>query len=138
MAWMLDLSPWALAALCSGIMVAITWLGIVFVRPFLRLLLRRQPGVNDLVSYSSAGFSLLYGLLLGLLSVATYQTSRRSTPSSARRQRRWGCSTWRRAAFPSPCAATCRPCSGTTHSTSSTRTGRRTSAARFCWAVRHG
>ena len=70
---MQDLSPWALAALCSGIMVAITWLGIVFVRPFLRLLLRRQPGVNDLVSYSSAGFSLLYGLLLGLLSVATYQ-----------------------------------------------------------------
>ena len=73
MDWVQDLSVWQLAALCSGFFVAVTWLGIIFVRPFLRLLLRRQTGVNDLVSYSSAGFSLLYGLLLGLLSVATYQ-----------------------------------------------------------------
>ena len=71
--WVQGLSVWQLAALCSGFFVAATWLGIIFVRPFLRLLLRRQTGVNDLVSYSSAGFSLLYGLLLGLLSVATYQ-----------------------------------------------------------------
>jgi hypothetical protein len=73
MGWLQGLSAWQLAIVCSGFFVLVTWLGIVFVRPFLRLFLRRQPGVNELVSYSSAGFSLLYGLLLGLLSVAAYQ-----------------------------------------------------------------
>ena len=33
----------------------------------------RQTGINDLASYSRVGFRLLYGLLLGRLSVATYQ-----------------------------------------------------------------
>ena len=39
------------------------------------MLLRRQPGANDLVCYTSSCFSLLYGLLLGLLSVATSQNA---------------------------------------------------------------
>lgn len=75
MGWLQGLSAWQLAVVCSGFFVLVTWLGIIFVRPFLRLFLRRQTGVNDLVSYSSAGFSLLYGLLLGLLSVAAYQNA---------------------------------------------------------------
>jgi len=33
----------------------------------------RQPGANDLVSFASAGFTLFYGVLLGLLTTATYQ-----------------------------------------------------------------
>jgi hypothetical protein len=73
--WLQDLSTWSLALLCSLFFVALTWAGTLFVRPFFRLWLRNQPGANDLVSYTSAGFSLLYGLLLGLLSVATYQNS---------------------------------------------------------------
>ena len=72
-AWLQQLSPFPLAVVCSGSFVLFTWFGIIFLRPFLRLLLRRQPGANDLVSYTSSWFSLLYGLLLGLLSVATYQ-----------------------------------------------------------------
>ena len=72
-AWLQQLSPIPLAVVCSGSFVLFTWFGIIFLRPFLRLLLRRQPGANDLVSYTSSWFSLLYGLLLGLLSVATYQ-----------------------------------------------------------------
>jgi hypothetical protein len=51
--------------------VAIAWAGIIFVRPFLRLWMRGQEKSNDLITYASAGFSLFYGLLLGLLSVAT-------------------------------------------------------------------
>jgi hypothetical protein len=73
--WLQELSPFLLAIVCSGAFVVFTWFGIMFLRPFLRLLLRRQPGANDLVSYTSSWFSLLYGLLLGLLSVATYQNA---------------------------------------------------------------
>ena len=72
-AWLQQLSPFSLAIVCSGSFVLFTWFGIIFLRPFLRLLLRRQAGANDLVAYTSSWFSLLYGLLLGLLSVATYQ-----------------------------------------------------------------
>ena len=74
-AWLQNLSPFTLAVVCSGSFVLLTWFGIVFVRPFLRLVLRRQAGANDLVAYTSSWFSLLYGLLLGLLSVATYQNA---------------------------------------------------------------
>ena len=74
-AWLQDLSPFTLAIVCSGAFVLLTWFGIVFLRPFLRLPLRRQPGANDLVAYTSSWFSLLYGLLLGLLAVATYQNA---------------------------------------------------------------
>jgi hypothetical protein len=74
-AWLQDLSPITLAIVCSGAFVLLTWFGIIFIRPFLRLVLRRQAGANDLVSYTSSWFSLLYGLLLGLLSVATYQNA---------------------------------------------------------------
>jgi hypothetical protein len=49
------------------------WLGVIFVKPFLRLLIGRQPGINDLVFHTTSGFSLFYGLLLGLLTVAAYQ-----------------------------------------------------------------
>jgi hypothetical protein len=58
-AWLQDLSPFTLAIVCSGAFVLLTWFGIVFVRPFPRLPLRRQPGANDLVSYTSSWFSLL-------------------------------------------------------------------------------
>ena len=64
------------AALIPLAFVAIAWAGIIFVRPFLRLWMRGQEKSNDLITYASAGFSLFYGLLLGLLSVATYQNTK--------------------------------------------------------------
>lgn len=64
-----------LAFYCSAILVAITWAGIIFLKPLFRWWIRRQPGSNDLVTYASAGFSLFYGLLLGLLSVASFQNA---------------------------------------------------------------
>lgn len=68
-----DLPSSTLVILCCTAFIVLTWLGILFVRPFLRLWLRGQTGCNDLVSNASSGFGLLYGLLLGLLSVAAYQ-----------------------------------------------------------------
>jgi hypothetical protein len=63
---------WA-ALYCSLFFVGLTWLGIIFIKPFLRLLMGREPRVNELVAQASAGFSVFYGLLLGLLAVAAYQ-----------------------------------------------------------------
>jgi hypothetical protein len=65
-----------LALYFSGFFVLFAWSGIILVRPFLRFWFRRQPNTNELVSYASSGFSLFYGLLLGLLSVAAYQSTR--------------------------------------------------------------
>jgi hypothetical protein len=68
-----SLSVTQLAFASSAIFVGLTWFGILFVKPlFLRRWLRRQAGANDLVNYASAGFSLFYGLLLGLLAVAAF------------------------------------------------------------------
>lgn len=69
------LSATQLALWCSFVLVGTTWLGIIFIKPFLRLWTRRQANSNDLVNYASAGFSLFYGLLLSLLSVAAFQNS---------------------------------------------------------------
>ncbi len=84
--WIYEIPLTWLALLISGLFVAITWLGIVFVKPFLRLGLRSQSGANDLVNITSAGFSLFDGLVLGLLSVAAFQNSeevKRSTNEEA-------------------------------------------------------
>jgi len=62
-----------LAIYSSLFFVGLTWLGLIFVKPFLRLMMGRQPHINDMVAHTTAGFSLFYGLLLGLLAVATYQ-----------------------------------------------------------------
>ena len=73
--WMDTLSPSRLAIFCSALLVGITWFGIIFFKPFIRRWLRKQPGSNDLVNYASAGFSLFYGLLLGLLAVTAFNNT---------------------------------------------------------------
>jgi Protein of unknown function (DUF4239) len=62
-----------LAIYSSLFFVGLTWLGIIFVKPFLRLIIGRDPRINELVGHTTSGFSLFYGLLLGLLAVAAYQ-----------------------------------------------------------------
>ncbi len=73
--WLQRLSALQLMLYCSLFLVAVTWVGLIFVRPFLWAWLRPEPRVNDLVSHASGGFSLFYALLLGLLSVAAYQNT---------------------------------------------------------------
>jgi hypothetical protein len=71
--WLFDQPTKQLAIYSSVFLVLITWLGLIFVRPFLRLLVRSHEGFNELVTYAYSGFSVFYGLLLGLLAVAAYQ-----------------------------------------------------------------
>jgi uncharacterized membrane protein len=62
-----------LAIYSSLLFVGLTWFGIIFIKPFLRLLIGREGRINELVGHTTSGFSLFYGLLLGLLAVAAYQ-----------------------------------------------------------------
>ena len=47
--------------------------GTIFIRPFLRAFLRRQPGLNDVVGYLLGAHGVYFGILLGLLALASYQ-----------------------------------------------------------------
>lgn len=71
--WLYSLPTKQLLTYCALFFVAVTWLGLIFVRPFLRLWMYGQEEGNQLVSYAYSGFSMFYGLLLGLLAVAAYQ-----------------------------------------------------------------
>jgi len=73
--WIYDIPTWQLGLIFALLFVGITWIGILFVSPFLKLWLKGQEGINDIVGYALSGFGVFYGLLLGLLSVATYQNS---------------------------------------------------------------
>jgi len=73
MNWFYDIPTSSVALLFAAVFVGLTWAGIIFVKPFLHLFLRRQAGLNDLVGYILAGHSAFFGLLLSLLAVAAYQ-----------------------------------------------------------------
>jgi len=73
--WIYDIPTWQLGALFALLFVGTTWLGILFVSPILKLWFRSQEGLNDLVGYALGAFGVFYGLLLGLLAVATYQNA---------------------------------------------------------------
>src|SRR5262245_27928782 len=73
MIWLYDMPTALMVLLLSAIFVGFTWAGAIFIRPFLRLLVRSQPGLNDIVGYVLSSHCVFFGLLLGLLAVGTYQ-----------------------------------------------------------------
>lgn len=74
-----DLSLDRLAIWCVALSVGATWGGIVFLKPILRLLVGGEPNVNDSITMATGMFSLFYGLLVSLLTVAAYQNLDRVT-----------------------------------------------------------
>jgi hypothetical protein len=126
----LDALPPRMATLYFSLFfVAVAWAGIIFLRPFFRLWLRRQPGLNEIVSYVSASFSLFYGLLLGLLSVAAFNTLQEIENAVSREA--GAINTIYRSASPEPTRSEVQYLLRdytlyVIHKMSSTRTGRRT------------
>ena len=59
--------------LTAIIFVGCCWLGCIFVRPFLRLFVKSRGGSNEVVGNVLSCFGVFYGLLLGLIAVASYQ-----------------------------------------------------------------
>ena len=64
------LAIWFVIAALAAVAV-----GLFLIKPVLRLLLGTGPDFNASIYYVTSGFSLFYGLLLGLLTVAAYQNS---------------------------------------------------------------
>ena len=59
--------------LTAVIFVGTCWLGCVFIRPFLRVFVKSRGGSNEIVGNVLSCFGVFYGLLLGLIAVASYQ-----------------------------------------------------------------
>lgn len=71
--WVNNVSAVTAFGVISLVFVATCWLGIFALRPFVKSLALRQPGLNATVVYFLQYFGVIYGLLLGLLALAAYE-----------------------------------------------------------------
>jgi hypothetical protein len=71
--WIYDYPTAYIGALFAFVFVATTCLGIFVLRPIVRPWIHSERRANDMVGLTLSNFSVLYGLLLGLLAVGTYQ-----------------------------------------------------------------
>jgi hypothetical protein len=74
--WLEGLSAGQLALVFCVFFIGITWLGILLVHPLMRRLLHRKQPSNELVIHIAGSFGLVYAVLLGLLTVATFQSTK--------------------------------------------------------------
>jgi hypothetical protein len=72
-----DIPAGQLASFFSIVAILAVLVGIVIVKPILRILFGTGPDFNENLNFGAAGFNLFYGLLLGLLTVAAYQNNER-------------------------------------------------------------
>jgi hypothetical protein len=69
-----DYPSFLVLALFGVVFVGICWLGIIFLSPRLRPRLHKKgSGLNEILGDFLQYFGVIYGLLLGLLAVSTYQ-----------------------------------------------------------------
>src|SRR5689334_10953631 len=71
--WIYDVPPLWIVALFAVVLVGVCWLGIVLFRPLVRSRLSFNARLNEILGDFLQYFGVIYGLLLGLLAVATYQ-----------------------------------------------------------------
>jgi hypothetical protein len=67
------LSVKELATLVCVLFVGFTWVGALFIRPFLQTMLRSNQRINNVIGSFVSMFGIFYGILMGLLAVASYQ-----------------------------------------------------------------
>jgi len=75
-AWFDHLSAWVQILLICVLFVGVTWLGILAIHPILRRLLHRDEPSNEAIIFSAGNFGLFYAVLLGLLTIATFQSTK--------------------------------------------------------------
>lgn len=71
--WIYDIPAVAAVGIFAALFVAVCWVAIILSRSIVQARIHRQPGLNELVGDFMQYFGVIYGLLLGLLAVATYQ-----------------------------------------------------------------
>ena len=70
--WIYDYPDWAIGLLFGVVFVAVTWIGIFLVRGTVHSWLHQDTRANEMVGIALNSFFVLFGILLGLLAVATY------------------------------------------------------------------
>jgi len=73
MYWIYDIPPLLAVGLFAVVFVGICWIGIILLSPRLVPLVHHQPGLYEILGDYLQYFGVIYGLLLGLLAVATHQ-----------------------------------------------------------------
>jgi hypothetical protein len=71
--WIYEVPSLVAIAVFGFAFVAIFWLGAIFLRPLVRRWLHSEPGMNAILGDTLQYFGVIYGLLLGLLAVGTYE-----------------------------------------------------------------
>jgi hypothetical protein len=71
--WIYNYPPALIGASFSFVTVATTLVGIILLGPKMRRCLHADRPANDVIGYTLSSFSVLYGILLGLLAVESYQ-----------------------------------------------------------------
>jgi hypothetical protein len=71
--WIYDMQTWTMVAMVCAFFVAVTWVGTLVIRPFIRAFLLRLPALNDIVEYLLGAHGVYFGILLGLLALASYE-----------------------------------------------------------------
>ena len=71
--WIYDIPTVAAVGVFAALFVGICWTGTILFRPIVRAIVHHQPDLNETVGDFLQYFGVIYGLLLGLLAVATYQ-----------------------------------------------------------------
>ena len=71
--WVYDIPILLVVGLFALIFVGVCWLGTIFISPFLSQWFQGKARLNEILGDFLQYFGVIYGLLLGLLAVATYQ-----------------------------------------------------------------
>jgi hypothetical protein len=71
--WIYDFPGWFGALFFAFLFVAFNTLGIHYIRPKIRAVVADIEDVNDLVSNAMGIYSVMFGILLGMLAVITYE-----------------------------------------------------------------
>ena len=71
--WMYDVPSFLVVGLFVAVFVGVCWLGTIILRPFIARWLHQDGGLNEILGDFLQYFGVIYGLLLGLLAVSTYQ-----------------------------------------------------------------
>jgi hypothetical protein len=73
MYWIYDYPSLAIAVAFCTVFVALTWGGIFLTRATIHSWIHGEARANEMIGFALSSFFVLFGLLLGLLAVATYQ-----------------------------------------------------------------
>lgn len=82
--WLNRLPGWPLLAVFCLFFIGLTWFGIAAIHPYLRRRLHGSEPSNEVIIFSAANFGLLYAVLLGLLTIATFQNTKDVTDTIGR------------------------------------------------------